>query len=74
MTTAPHTRPLPCPPVAAIRPGLLDRLKLHLAVWRSRRQLARLDARALEDIGLTRSEAEEESRRAFWSAPDHWLR
>ncbi|MFW8636941.1 DUF1127 domain-containing protein [Cribrihabitans pelagius] len=74
MTTAPQTRPLPCPPVAALRPALFQRLKLHFAAWRQRRQLDRLDARALEDIGITRSEAEAEARRPFWSAPDHWLR
>ncbi|KIC18789.1 DUF1127 domain-containing protein [Leisingera sp. ANG-Vp] len=59
---------------AAAKPrlALTARIGLHLAAWRQRRQLAKLDARALEDIGVTRSEAETESRRSFWSAPDHW--
>ncbi|MEX0304108.1 MAG: DUF1127 domain-containing protein [Leisingera sp.] len=48
------------------------RLGLHLDAWRQRRQLAKLDARALEDIGVTRAEAEAEARRGVWSAPDHW--
>lgn len=37
-----------------------------LAVYRQRRALARLDDRALDDIGLTRAEAEAESRRPIW--------
>ena len=37
---------------------------------RQRRALSRLDDRQLEDIGVTRMEADEESRR--WSAPWWW--
>jgi len=35
-------------------------------VARERRALARLDDRALDDIGLTRQQALAEARRAFW--------
>ena len=41
-----------------------------LACWRDRarerRQLARLDARGLADIGITRSEAARECAKPFW--------
>lgn len=52
------------------RVSLLDLLSLS----RQRRALGSLDARALEDLGLTRSEAETEARRPFWDVPGHWLR
>ncbi|WP_170331735.1 DUF1127 domain-containing protein [Ruegeria arenilitoris] len=47
---------------------LLDSLSLH----RQRRTLARLDARALEDIGITREQAEAEAARPIWDAPEFW--
>lgn len=46
---------------------------LHrLRVARTRAALARLDADALCDIGLTAAEAQTESQRGFWDAPSHW--
>ncbi|KEO56212.1 DUF1127 domain-containing protein [Thioclava pacifica] len=39
---------------------------------RSRRALRRLDARLLDDIGRSESEAAEEARRRIWDAPSHW--
>lgn len=47
----------------------LDRL---LNVWRQRQTLRTLDADALRDIGLTRAQADAESRRSFWDAPESW--
>lgn len=41
-------------------------------LWRSRRALAALDDAALNDIGLTRREAQTEARRPFWDAPETW--
>jgi len=41
-------------------------------IWRQRRALSRLDADALRDIGISRTEAETEARRPFWDAPDTW--
>ena len=37
-----------------------------LATARQRRVLARLDARALRDIGITRADAQAEAQRPFW--------
>ena len=41
-------------------------LNILLSVRRQRRALAKLDARALEDMGITVEEARAESRRSFW--------
>ncbi len=40
-----------------------------LSVYRQRRALAKLDARVLDDLGITREEADLESRRPFWDLP-----
>ena len=40
-----------------------------LSVYRQRRALARLDAAALDDLGITREDAQTESRRPFWDLP-----
>ncbi|WP_170783974.1 DUF1127 domain-containing protein [Ruegeria lacuscaerulensis] len=47
---------------------LLDALSL----LRQRHKLARLDDRALKDIGITREQAEAEADRPIWDAPDFW--
>ena len=52
----------------AHRPRIAD----LFALARQRRALARLDDAALEDIGLSRSDAETEAQRPFWDAPAHW--
>lgn len=44
----------------------------YLALWRSRRALARLDSRALEDIGISGKAAQREARRGVWDVPDNW--
>ncbi len=61
-----------CPPARPARRGLFATLASLASHYRSRRALARLDARLLEDIGLTESEAAFEARRRIWDAPDHW--
>ena len=52
--------------------GALARAVEVILTWQDRAAqraaLARMDARMLKDIGLTRSEALEESRRPFWQA------
>ena len=52
---------------------VLKTLVTRLALWRSRRDLAGLDARALEDIGITREAADREARLGIWDAPQTWL-
>lgn len=54
------------------------RLSLPRRIWqalmlaRTRRALARLDDHLLRDIGLSREQAEAETRRRLWDAPSHW--
>jgi uncharacterized protein YjiS (DUF1127 family) len=59
----PHTRR---------RRSLITALLRSFEVARQRRALRRLDAEALDDIGISRAEALRESRRPAWDAPDHW--
>ncbi len=40
-----------------------------LAVYRQRRALSRLDAHALDDLGITADQAKREARRPFWDIP-----
>ena len=47
-------------------------LNTILAAWRSRQVLARLDDRALTDIGLSRKEAQTEAAKPIWDVPDTW--
>ncbi len=55
------------------RPILISaRLSSWIAVRRQRAQLARLDASALEDLGLSRFEADSEASRPFWDVPATW--
>ncbi|APZ53662.1 DUF1127 domain-containing protein [Salipiger abyssi] len=61
-----------CPAKSRRRIPLLTRLLDLDALWRQRRQLARLDEAALRDMGLTRAEALHEARRSLWDAPAHW--
>ncbi|WP_299615189.1 DUF1127 domain-containing protein [uncultured Tateyamaria sp.] len=47
-------------------------LRTLFDVWRSRRALARLDARALDDIGLNTERAARESAKPIWDVPANW--
>jgi uncharacterized protein YjiS (DUF1127 family) len=50
--------------------GLVGTLARLLAFWfaraRSRRELAKLDARMLDDIGVTREQADAQARKLPW--------
>ncbi|CUH47085.1 DUF1127 domain-containing protein [Ruegeria atlantica] len=54
------------------RRSLLSSLRDVLSLLRQRQTLARLDDRALEDIGITRQQAEAEASRSIWDAPEFW--
>lgn len=54
--------------------GLFSFAARSAALYRQRAALRRLDSRALEDIGITRAEADEEASRPIWDAPQHWQR
>ncbi|MCO5132843.1 MAG: DUF1127 domain-containing protein [Phyllobacteriaceae bacterium] len=51
----------------AVRAGwLLGRLRGRFAKYRSRRALAQLDDRLLEDVGITQKARQRELSRSFW--------
>ncbi|MDJ0823063.1 MAG: DUF1127 domain-containing protein [Paracoccaceae bacterium] len=49
-----------------------QRLLAWVSLARQRRDLARLDADALADIGVTAKDARDEANRPFWDAPENW--
>ncbi|QQA41555.1 DUF1127 domain-containing protein [Pelagovum pacificum] len=61
-------------PSRLFQPRRLPGIRHYVALLRQRRALARLDDRALADIGLTRAEAWSEADRPLWDVPAHWLR
>lgn len=54
--------------------SLVDRVLLLLTIHRERHALKTLDAHMLDDIGITRNQAETEAERPVWDAPSRWLR
>ncbi len=58
------------PDLRCVPPTLLDRLLDTLHAWderaHGRQQLARMDARLLNDIGLTPERAQAEAAKPFW--------
>ena len=54
--------------------GFFARVLLAHDAWRQRHALSRLDATALRDIGLTKTQADTEARKPLWDVPSHWLR
>lgn len=51
------------------RVALMRRVRLWLDLWSERRMLARLDERALADLGLTPAEVSREANRPPWDVP-----
>ena len=49
-------------------------LSTRLALWKSRRALAKLDDRALTDVGISRAEADREAQLTIWDVPTTWKR
>lgn len=70
MSDLSHSSPT-CLPLQHRR-GLFRTLRQAMAIYRERRNLRALSAQQLDDIGLCRREAEIESRRPVWDAPDRW--
>ncbi len=52
-----------------VRTAVFDRAWLALTVWKERRALARLDDRALKDIGLSPADVEHEMNRSIFDVP-----
>ena len=54
--------------------SLISRILNAFALLDQRRSLAGLSDAALDDIGVSRTEAENESNRPAWDVPAHWRR
>lgn len=52
--------------------GVATRLFSLARLWKSRRDLADLDAHMLRDIGLTETQAKCEAERPIWDVPSNW--
>jgi uncharacterized protein YjiS (DUF1127 family) len=61
-----------CHPAPSPRRSLITRLRHLYGIRRQRRALARLSKAQLQDIGVTRAQADAEAARPFWDAPPHW--
>ncbi|QFT73738.1 DUF1127 domain-containing protein [Ruegeria sp. THAF33] len=61
----------PCKPA---KRSLVSLISQAFELSRQRRNLAKLDAAVLDDIGVTREEASAEAKRFFWDAPQFWKR
>lgn len=57
---------------ASRAPSFMSRLLAGFAISRQRACLRGLDDAALADIGVSRSQADQESNRPFWDVPSHW--
>lgn len=71
MTT--RTTTLFRPTLTLRRPtGLVSKVAAILALFSERRRLANMPDYMLDDLGITRREAEAEARRPIWDSPSHW--
>lgn len=52
--------------------SFLGTLGQRFTIARQRRQLLALDGHRLNDLGLSRVDAEAEGRQGIWNAPVHW--
>ena len=52
--------------------SLLSFVADRAALLRQRRALKALDARALDDVGVSRHDAQQEAKRPIWDAPESW--
>lgn len=52
----------------------MARIRHAIALGRSRSQLAGLTDEQLADIGISRAQANEESKKSPWDGPDHWVK
>lgn len=59
------------PPVRR-RAGVLTWITKRLALFSERRRLSDLPDHILDDIGVSRRDAEREAKRDIWDVPSHW--
>ncbi|WP_341368770.1 DUF1127 domain-containing protein [Yoonia sp. BS5-3] len=56
----------------ADHPTLLQRIANMASVYRQRKALRSLEPHLLADIGITQTEAAQESAKPVWNVPAHW--
>ncbi|WP_431300593.1 DUF1127 domain-containing protein [Tabrizicola sp. BL-A-41-H6] len=56
------------------RRSLFAVVRAALEVRGQRAHLAKLDDHLLQDVGLTRDDAEAEAGRPIWDPPSHWFK
>lgn len=62
-------------PLAGLAPlAVLGMVTTALSITRERQTLSDLDDHLLRDIGVTRDDADVETKRPVWDAPNRWLR
>ncbi|SPF77305.1 hypothetical protein ALP8811_02330 [Aliiroseovarius pelagivivens] len=59
-------------PVAKRNFSLLTWIVTAVEIRRERAALSQLDAHRLDDLGLTREQAQREASRPIWDVPSHW--
>ena len=59
-------------PIRRPRRGIVATALAWAALARQRRRLAQLDDAALDDMGITRADAQHEAARLPWDAPARW--
>ncbi|WP_424940810.1 DUF1127 domain-containing protein [Aliiroseovarius sp. S253] len=59
-------------PAAKRNFSLLAWLATVIQTRRERVALSQLDAQRLDDLGLTRAQAQSEANRPIWDVPSHW--
>lgn len=52
--------------------SLFSSISAYIAIARQRHALSQLDDHLLQDIGLTKHQANSEAERAPWDVPAHW--
>ena len=60
------------PSLSLVKPIKWTGILKFWSLYRQRRDLASLDDHLLEDIGVSRSEAQREAARSMWDAPHFW--
>ncbi len=74
MTNVAPSQGLVGPRRSAPAPSPVARIASALAVWRQRRNLARLPDSLRKDVGLSVEDVHREAHRPFWDVPDYWRR
>ena len=71
MTTTTLKSGIHCAPLPPRR-SIWSRFAMIMSLRRQRLSLKKLDARMLDDIGVSRKDAAIEAKKSVWDVPGHW--